>query len=420
MNLQVIGCSHHHSSLEVREKLAFTDPQTVHLLNSFYVRFPESEAVLLSTCNRTEFYVAGKEQGCLPSHREMVAMLAEHRELDPQDLESELFLHRDRTAVRHLFSVASSLDSMVIGETQILGQVKKAYQLATELNPSGSITHHVFQSAIRVARRIANDTELHSDRLSVPSVAASLFAKQIFQRLDDKQILIIGAGKMAVETLRYFVAEGVRDFTIVNRTRANAEALAKQFQGRSEDWELLDSLLVSADFIVCTSGAAQPVLTNQSFDRIEKARDLRPLLLLDLAVPRNIDSAIGQRPNVYLYTLDDLRLKYAGYRHTRPTHFRKAEMILDEETDRFFSELSQRSSSGTISQLKQQADEVKLAELKRLFNKVDLDENQQVEIEQAFNRLVNKILHPPLKSIRDEEADLGLVDALKRLFQLRD
>jgi glutamyl-tRNA reductase len=420
MNLQVIGCSHHSSSLAVREKLAFTEPQAVHLLNSFYIRFPESEAVLLSTCNRTEFYVAGRQQKVLPSQPEMISLLAEHRELDPQDLENELFMHRDRTAIRHLFSVASSLDSMVIGETQILGQVKKAYQLATELNPSGSITHHVFQSAIRVARRIANDTELHSDRLSVPSVAAGTFAKQIFQRLDDKQILIIGAGKMAVETLRYFVAEGVQDFTVVNRTRANAEALAQRFNGRSEDWELLDSLLVSADLIVCASGASQAVLTNQRFDRIEKARDLRPLLILDLAVPRNVDPAIGERFNVYLYTLDDLRLEYAGYRHARSTDFRKAEMILDEETDRFLSELSLRSSNGTISQLKQQAEEVKLAELKRLFNKMELDENQRTEIEQSFNRLVNKILHPPLKSIRDDEADLGLVDALKRLFQLRD
>lgn len=420
MNLQVIGCSHHHSSLAVRERLAFTDQQAVHLLNSFYIRFPESEAVLLSTCNRTEFYVAGKERARLPSRPEMVTLLSEHRELDPNDLESELFMHQDRTAVRHLFSVASSLDSMVIGETQILGQVKKAYQLATELNPTGKITHHVFQSAIRVARRIANDTEIHSDQLSVPSVAAGTFAKQIFQRLDDKQILIIGAGKMAVETLRYFVAEGVQNFTVVNRTRANAEALARRFDGRSEAWELLDSLLISADFIVCTSGAPQLVLTNQSFDRIERARDHRPLLMLDLAVPRNIDPAIGNRSNVYLCTLDDLRLECVTDLRGCNSRFRKAEMILDEETNRFFCELSQRSSSNTISQLKQQAEEVKLAELKRLFNKVELDENQQAEIEQSFNRLVNKILHPPLKTIRDDEANLGLVDALKRLFQLKD
>jgi glutamyl-tRNA reductase len=309
---------------------------------------------------------------------------------------------------------------MVLGETQILAQVKKAYQLAAELNPGGSITHHVFQTAIRVARRISNDTNLNSARLSVPSVAVGVFAKQIFERLDNKQILIIGAGEMAEETLRYVVSEGGREITVVNRTQSRASALAKQFSGRTASWEQLDQLLISADFIISTTGATETVVTRQIFDRVEKARQQKPLLILDLAVPRDIDPEIGNRLNVYLYSLDDLQLECERNRRARQSHFQKAEMILDEETDRFFSELNQRASNGTITQLKQQADEVKLAELKRLFNKVNLDEQQQAEVEQAFNRLVNKILHPPLKSIRDEESHHGLVDALKRLFQLRD
>lgn len=420
MILQLIGCSHHQSSLTVREKLAFNEAQSKLLLNSFYLRFPESEAVLLSTCNRTEFYVAGKELDFLPSKSELIDLLAEHRDLQSHEIESELFLHRDRSAIRHLFSVAASLNSMVIGETQILSQVKKAYQLAAELNPAGSMMHHVFQTAIRVARRISNDTNLHQARLSVPSVAVGVFARQIFERLDNKQILIIGAGPTAEETLRYVVSEGGREITVVNRTRANAEQLAEQFKGRAATWEQLDQLLITADFVISATGATQPVVTRQIFDRIERTRQQKPLLILDLAVPRDIDPEIGNRSNVYLYSLDDLHFECERNRQSRQTHFQKAEMILDEETDRFFSELNQRSNNGTISQLKQQADDVKLAELKRLFNKVDLDEQQQAEVEQAFNRLVNKILHPPLKSIREEESHHGLVDALKRLFQLKD
>jgi glutamyl-tRNA reductase len=404
----------------VREKFAFPEAEARSLLNAFNLRFPESEAVLLSTCNRTEFYVAGKESNCLPTRPEMVELLAEHRELSPFDIEPDLFLYRDRAAIRHLFSVAASLDSMILGETQILSQVKKAYQLATETNPAGSLMHQVFQTAIRVARRISNETHLHQARLNVPSVAIGVFAKQIFERLDNKQILIIGAGKMAEETLRYIVSEGGREITIVNRTEARASWLADQFNGRAASWNQLDQLLIGADFIISATGSTQAVVTRSMFDRIERARQQKPLLILDLAVPRDIDPEIGDRLNVYLYSLDDLQLECERNRQARQSQFQRADKILDEETDRFFSELNQRSNNGTISQLKQQADEVKLAELKRLFNKVHFDHRQQAEVEQAFSRLVNKILHPPLKSIRDEGAHHGLVDALKRLFQLKD
>jgi glutamyl-tRNA reductase len=420
MNLQLIGCSHHHSSVGVREKLAFTEQQVKTLLGSFYDRHPQSEAVLLSTCNRTEFYVASKQLELLPSRLELIGLLIEHRDIDPRAIEAELFVHRDRQAVRHLFSVAASLDSMVIGETQILAQVRKAYQLATELRRSVPITHQVFQSAIRVARRVANDTGLHSARLSVPSVAVGVYAKQIFERLDNKQILVIGAGAMAKETLRYLISEGGRKFTIVNRTLDHAERLANQFGGVAVSWDLLKPLLVDADLIVSTTGATETVVTGEMFDQIEKARCQKPLLILDLAVPRDIDSAIGNRLNVYLYTLDDLQLECERNRQTRQSHFQQAKMILDEETDRFFTDLGQRASGGTIWQLKQQADQAKVAELQRLFNRANLDERQQAEVEQAFNRLVNKILHPPLQSLREEESHQGLVDALKRLFQLKD
>jgi glutamyl-tRNA reductase len=420
MNLQLIGCSHHHSSLSIREKLAFTDQQIRALLRSFYDRFPQSEAVLLSTCNRTELYVAGREPTSLPSSGELISLLTEQRAIDRGEMEAELFMHQDRIAVRHLFSVAASLDSMIVGETQILSQVKKAYQLATELNPTVPITHQVFQTAIRVARRVANDTELHAARLSVPSVAVGVFARQIFERLDNKKIVIIGAGEMAEETMRYIRDAGGTDFTVVNRTLAHAQTLAVEFGGRAASFNALEELLTEADFVISTTGASEPIVSDSFFERIEKARGQKPLLILDLAVPRDLDPKIGNRSNVYLYTLDDLQRECELNRQARLSHFQKAEMILNEETERFFSEWSQRSSNGTIWQLKQQADQAKWAELKRLFNKIELTERQRVEVEQAFNRLVNKILHPPLQSIREEESHHGLVDALKRLFQLKD
>jgi glutamyl-tRNA reductase len=423
MNLQLVGCSHHHSSIAIRERLAFSESQVRPFLERFYKEFPQSEAVLLSTCNRTEFYTASKEAELLPSTDEMVAFLAAQSGLNSKEVQSNLFTHTNRHAVKHLFTVASSLDSMVIGETQILAQVKKAYRMAVETNEALSLTHFVFQSAIRVARRVSNETEIHSSRVSVPSVAIGVLARQIFERLDNKRILIVGAGEMAEETLRYVQDDGGHDIVVVNRTRSKAEELAAKFQGRVVEWSELTTQLIEADLIVSTTGATEPVVTNRMFQEIEKPRQQKPLFILDLAVPRDFEPGIGDFLNVYLYTLDDLQRECERNRSLRNSQLLKAEHILEQETDQFFVEVKRRSSGATIAQLKRQADEVKQVELRRLMNKLELDPDSQREVEYSFNRLVNKLLHPPLESLRDHSANEshhGLLDALKRLFQLGD
>ena len=421
MNLQVIGCSHHQSSVAIRERLAFTEQQVVPFLNLFYDRFPDSEAVLLSTCNRTEFYTAGESPELIPSEQEMIEFLASHRGLKISEIDSDLFVHSNRKAIEHLFSVAASLDSMVVGEAQILSQVKRAYQFAVETNPTIPLTHQVFQTAIRVARRINNETEIHSSRVSVPSVAIGVLAKRIFERLINKKILIIGAGEMAEETLNYVIAEGGRDIAITNRTSTKAEEMSKKFDGRVSDWANLHQELAIADLIVSTTGATEPIVTSEVYDKVEAFRNQKPVFILDLAIPRDFESEIGDRLNVYLYTLDDLQEVCERNREARKAHYPKALKIIDQETDRFFQDAKRRSSGSTIAQLKRQADEVKAAELDRLMNRLqDIGPGQRDEIEQSFNRLVNKILHPPLKSIQSETShgSGGLLEALKKLFQL--
>lgn len=421
MNLQVIGCSHHQSSVAVREQLAFTEQQIKPFLGLYYNRFPNSEAVLLSTCNRTEFYMAATKTDSIPSLTEIIEFLAIQRGLTSSDIHPELFVHRDRQAIEHLFAVASSLDSMVIGEAQILSQVKRAYQIAVESNQSVPLTHRVFQSAIRVARRISNETEIHNNRVSVPSVAIGVLAKQIFERLDNKKILIIGAGEMAEETLYYVLAEGGKEIAIINRTAAKAEELAEKFNGRVCEWSNLETELAIADLIVTTTGATEPIVDLEMFERVEHVRKQKPLFILDLAIPRDFAKQIGDRLNVYLYTLDDLQKECERNRLSRQSHYPKALKIISHETNVFFDEVQRRSSGSTIAQLKQQADEAKELELKRLMNRLEgLPPDQRTEIEQSFNRLVNKILHPPLKSIQSESphGSSGLLDALKKLFQL--
>ncbi len=371
MILQVVGCNHHQSSVAIREQLAFTEQQIAPFLDRFYDQFPKSEAVLLSTCNRTEFYAAAKKPELIPSQDEMIEFLAVERGLTFAEVNGDLFTHQNRQAVEHLFTVAASLDSMVVGEAQILSQVKQAYQLATETNQAIPLTHRVFQSAIRVARRISNETEIHSTRVSVPSVAIGVLAKQIFERLDNKNILIIGAGEMAQETLNYVVAEGGKAISIVNRTAAKAQELATKFDGNVVPWDELQQSLATADLVVSTTAATKPVVTAEMYDHVELVRKQKPVLILDLAIPRDFDATIGDRLNVYLYTLDDLQKECERNRRSRQSHYPQALKIISTETDQFFSDIERRNSGATIAQLKQQANEAKQLELKRLMNRLE-------------------------------------------------
>jgi len=424
VNLQMVGCSHHECSIEVRESMAFRPDEVSGALAEFRNRFPNTEAVLLSTCNRTELYTANSEPSDSPRHVEIVDFLADMHGLDGEALFEELFLHRGEEAIRHLFTVASSLHSMVIGEVQILSQVKDAYQQATESKSTGQITHTAFQNAIRVAKRVANETNIHGGRLSIPSVAVNDFAMRIFERLDDKFVLILGAGEMAEETIRYLSEAKASNITVVNRDPSRAEALAAKYGGRSASWEQRAEQLTKADIVVATTGAKEPVVSLGEFQRIEDRRFQKPLFILDLAVPRDFDPAIGNCLGVYLYSIDDLEKVVQSNQILRQKEWPRAKRIIDEETQQFMGELDHRSTGPTIRRLKKNADDIKSAELSRLLHKLDgLDDRSQAEISQSFNRLVNKLLHPPLESLRDEqrsERRRGLLEAVRKLFQLEE
>lgn len=424
MKLQMVGCSHHNSSVQIRERLAFSPDQARLALEKWRERFPQSEAVLLSTCNRVELYLAAESPACCPSHHDVVEFVASFHGLNAVDIFDDLFERTGEDAIRHLFTVAASLDSMVVGEAQILSQVKQAYELAQAGNSTGPLTHLAFQAAIRVAKRVASETAINQKRVSIPSVAVADFARQFCERFDDKQVLVIGAGEMGEETLRYLIDEGASQITIINRRRERAESLADRTAGQVAAWEQLLDLLVQADLVVSTTGATQPIVTEEQFREISRRRFERPLFILDLAVPRDFDPRIGHYDGVYLYSLDDLSAVCQKNRRARDKEWPKAERIIEEETARFLAELHHRATGPTIRRLKSLADEVKRDELERLLNKLAcLDERSRLEIERSFDRLVNKLLHPPLESLRDEASagtPHGLLEALKRLFQLSD
>jgi glutamyl-tRNA reductase len=285
--------------------------------------------------------------------------------------------------------------------------------------------HGFFQAALRVARRVASETPLHRHRVSVPSVAIADFAAQIFERFDDKRVLVIGAGEMAQETLNYLTDAGARDVVVLNRDPQRAKTLAAQWRGRAAPWQDLARQLVAADMVVSTTGADRPVVTLDEFrQHVAPGRHQRPLFILDLAMPRDFAPAIRHELGVYLYGIDDLAEACERNRAARASALPLAERIIDAETHTFIVDARHRASGPVIARFRAELESTQTAELHRLYARLPgLDERARAEIRQFSDRLVGKMLHPPLESLRDasrEGSHHGLLEALQRLFQLKE
>jgi glutamyl-tRNA reductase len=421
----MVGCSHRHTSLAVRERLAFTREQAVDALAAWRVKHPESEAVLLSTCHRVELYAAATEPESKIEPPTLTHFLTDFHNVPIEEARQELVSLEGDQVVRHLFRVAASLDSMVVGEAQILSQVKQAYELASEIGSAGPVTHSFFQNAIRVARRVASETTLHRHRVSIPSVAISDFAARIFERFDDKKVLVIGAGKMAQETLHYLRDAGAKRIVVLNRDFARAQSLAAEWNGKAAPWDDLHKRLIRSDLVVSTTGADRPVVTLADYrQHVARERHQRPLFVLDLAMPRDFEPSIGEELGVYLYGIDDLSEACERNRQARAGALPAAERIIEEEVRAFAAATHHRASGPVIARFREGLESVQAAELTRLYAKLpELDDRARREVEQFADRLVAKMLHPPLESLRDESRNgsvHGLLDALQRLFQLKE
>lgn len=425
VRLAMIGCSHKLSSLSVRERLTFTPEQTRDALAAWRVTHPDREAVLLSTCHRVEFYAASGDPEANVDPLALADYVANFHNVSVEEVRGELFEYEGEDVVRHLFRVAASLDSMVVGEAQILAQVKQAYEMASEIGSIGPVTHGAFQAAIRARRRIANETPLYSHRVSIPSVAIADFASRIFENFDDKRVLVIGAGKMAQETLQYLTDAGAKKIVVLNRNFDRAAALANEWKGTAKPWSALAEQLVKADIVISTTGADRPVVTLHDYrEYVAHDRYQRPLFVLDLAMPRDFEPEIGDELGVYLYSIDDLADACERNRKSRESALPAAERIVEDEIRAFVAETRHRASVPVIAKLRESLAGVQSAELDRLYAKLpQLDERSRQEIRQFADRLLAKMLHPPIESLRDESRNgspHGLLEALQRLFQLKD
>ncbi|MBR4751784.1 MAG: glutamyl-tRNA reductase [Thermoguttaceae bacterium] len=427
MPIRVIGLNSRKSPIEIRELFSFDASGVKEALSQWRVQYPTVEAAFVSTCNRTELYIA-TEKDDVPSYENVFPFLVAPRHkhdipaIQPEPYERNFHCLDDFEAITHLFSVSSSLDSMILGEPQILSQMKKAYELSVRMNATGPILNYAFQTAFKTAKRVSVETEIFKRRVSIPSVAVVDFALNIFERLSDKKTFVLGAGEMAEETLKYLADYGAKSIIVANRNREKAEKLANDFKGIVVDWDRRFEVLSSADLVICATGASEPVVALNQFQEFSKTtRAARPLFILDLSVPRNIDAAIGNLPNVYLYTVDDLESACTRNKELRDQEIPKALRIIEEEADQFISKANSRKSIDAICQLRNSWSKTKDAEVERLLHKISCDQHTEEEIRYAFDRLVNKLLHSPTVSLRaaaENEAGPKLLEAMRRLFKL--
>lgn len=426
MNVQVIYCNHQTSELLVRERLAFPSPEVLgRAYHELRTRFPRSEHVVVSTCNRVELYTAQEDPADAPTHLQLAEFFSDFHQVPLSEFFDELLERQGPEAVRHLFEVASSIDSMVLGESQIVNQIKAAYELAMQSETSGPLTNALFQRAMAVSGRVRTETRLSEGKTSIASVAVGEFGKSIFDTFRDKTVLVIGAGEMATETLTYLKGEGVRRILVCNRNPDRARRLANEFSGEDRPWDRLDDCLLAADVVVSTTGADLPIVTVDRMRRLRAQTGPRPLFILDLGAPRDFDPSVGNLDDgVFLYDIDDLEATCEKNRKKRVQEIVKARAIIEEETSRFMHDIYHQATGPIVKRLREHWGEISRQELEILFRKLShLDDRERQAIEKTISRIVNKLLHPPLEALRDEARSgppHGMIDALKRLFHLRD
>jgi glutamyl-tRNA reductase len=419
MNIVVVGLSHKTASVDIREKVAFSPTQMEKPLRELVSLEDITEGVIVSTCNRVEIYATTRDIAGGMSR--LKRFMADYHRIPLETLEPHLYAHHSEDAIRHVFRVASSLDSMVVGEPQILGQIKTSYGYAAEYKSSGIILNRFLHKAFSVAKRVRTETKIASSAVSV-SFAAVELAKKIFGDISDKTVMLIGAGEMCELAAKHFINSGVRGVMVTNRTYEKAEKLAEEFDGKPVPFEDLYDHLHKADIILSSTGATHFIIRPKEMEEVIRRRKHKPMFFIDIAVPRDIDPKVNDVENVYLYDMDDLQGVIASNLEARKQEALKAEAIIDQEIGQFFKWLSSLDVTPTIVALRSKFDEIRRAEMeKTLAGWKDLPPDGQKRLEALTNAMMNKLLHSPTallkRSGQGGRNDL-YVDALRNLFEL--
>lgn len=424
MHLVVVGLSHKTASVEVREKLAFPVQKLEGALLELKAYPAIQEGLILSTCNRVEVCAVVKEvQEGLTQIKQFLTRYHETypSALGEEDLAHHLYTYSSEEAIRHLFRVASSLDSMVVGEPQILGQLKDAFDLAIAQKTTGVILNKVLKKAISVAKRIRSETRIAESAVSI-SFAAVELAKKIFGKLEGKIVLLVGAGKMAELAARHLISNGASKILITTRDYQKASLLADQFQGRPVAFSDFPWEMVEADIVLCSTGAPHYLIRYEDVRRVIEARKNKPIFLIDISVPRNIDPKVNEIDNVFLYDIDDLQLVVRSNLQERQQEAVKAETIILEEVEGVLRWFKSLHAVPTIVALKNKAEEIRKAELDKALSRMgELSDKQRETLEGLTASIVNKLLHAPMVVLKEETHSSNgslFIDAIRRLFKL--
>lgn len=415
MSIYVLGINHHTAPLEIRERVAFPAETLPQALTSLMRESGAGEALILSTCNRTELYAV------LDAPDALGVWLAAHHHVEFSRLQPFLYVFEADQAARHLFRVASGLDSMVLGETQILGQIKEATRLAEEVGSLGSHLHRLFQRAFSVAKEVRSDTAIGANIISMAAAAVQL-AERIFESINQQKLLFIGAGEMIELAAAHFCAHAPAAVTIANRTVERGAALAERFNGHAIRLDEIGGILFEHDIVVSCTASPLPIIGLGLVERSLKMRRHRPMFMVDLAVPRDIEPEVAMLDDVFLYTVDDLAGIVASGVELRQAAAAEAEAIIEGQTADFMKWLTSLDAVPLIRDLRDSTERARRHELERALKRLHAGEMPDAILEELSVRLTNKFLHAPTQTLRqakgEECADLQRI--LARLFHLHN
>jgi glutamyl-tRNA reductase len=418
MEIVLVGLNHRTAPVEVRERVSFTTDQARRAANELRSRGLLQETLVLSTCNRSEVYGVPPEatHECAPG---LSSFLSEFHSVRADVLSTSLYHHYDRAAVRHLFRVAGGLDSMLLGEAEILGQVREAYRFAHEQGATGPVLNRLFQGALEVGKRVRTETELGTRPMSVAAAGVKL-AERIFGKLAERTALVLGAGTISEQVVSTLRDRGIAHLYVMNRSRDRAESLAQQFGGRVLDWGAWDKSLLQPDVIVSSVSSEDPILPRQVLESAMAARSNRALFVMDLGLPRNIEPSAANLYNLYIYNTDDLTDIVQQNRHSRESEVPRAEAIVEEHVGKFLSWQASVELVGLVEALRTRLREDRSSFLRsRLAELSHLTEQDHDRIEILMDELLEKLVVEPAARLRGERElrrKIQNVEALRDLF----
>jgi glutamyl-tRNA reductase len=421
VQLLLLGISHRTAPVDLRERVDFSARGVADALREVAARGSTHEVVIVSTCNRAEIYAACDDAAA--TRADLERFLGEFHRVGSDEIAPHVYDVHDLDAARHLFRVSAGLDSLVVGEPQILGQVKEAHSAAADAHTVGPLLNRLFHSSFAVGKRIRTETGLGAGAVSIGFAAVSL-ARKIFGALEGRSVVVVGAGEMGKLTALHMKSQGVQHVTIVSRTMAHAARTAETIGASAAPWEELDAAIGASDIVITATGATAPILTTARVEAVMRTRRNRPLFMIDIAVPRDVEATAGELEQVFLYNVDDLQATVRENLAKRTSEVTRAESIVAEEVDRFAAWFRSRGAIPTVVALRQRFESIRRAELDRLEFKLSaLPPDARARVEEITHLLVEKLLLTPteqLKSLSDADTVGAYSEALTRLFGLSE